>query len=62
MQFFGSENEQLCVILQMEHNPAFVDMMSSLGKDNSTAGHNGRLLVFRPNRGTVPTIRHSEGN
>jgi len=43
MQFFGSENEQLCIILQMEHNTAFVDMMSSLGKDNSTTGHNGRF-------------------
>lgn len=38
-----SENEQLCIILQMEHNTAFVDMMSSLGKDFLC--HNGKLLA-----------------
>lgn len=37
MRSFGrrpvwTEYQQLCIILQMEHNTAFVDMMSSLGK------------------------------
>lgn len=42
-----SENEQLCIILQMEHNTAFVDMMSSLGKDFSSfaACYNVKLLA-----------------
>lgn len=35
-----SECEQLCIILQMKYNTAFVSIMSSLGRNYS---HNGKL-------------------